>query len=122
MFLSAFLVNLSCTSPKPAEAKKEKVETVKNVYNIKEEIAKGAILVDVRSPEEFASGTVEGAINIPLDEVEGRINEFKGKSGVIVFCRSGNRSGKAKVILEKYGLKNVINGINTENINAELGK
>lgn len=114
IFLSSFLINISCSSPKSAETKKE--------TSVKEEVSKGAILVDVRTPEEFASGTVKGAINIPLDEVEERINEFKGKSGVVVFCRSGNRSGQAKEILENNGIKNVINGINTDNVNVELAK
>jgi rhodanese-related sulfurtransferase len=40
----------------------------------------------------------------------------------VVFCRSGNRSGQAKEILENNGIKNVINGINTDNMNAELAK
>ncbi|MEN9486904.1 MAG: hypothetical protein RIR56_592, partial [Bacteroidota bacterium] len=51
-----------------------------------------------------------------------RINEFKGKPAVVVFCRSGNRSGQAKEILENNGIKNVINGINTDTMNAELAK
>ena len=89
---------------------------------VQEYVQKGAIILDVRTPEEFASGSVKGAINIPLDEVENRINEFKGKPAVVVFCRSGNRSGQAKEILENNGIKNVINGINTDNMNAELAK
>lgn len=110
-----------CNSPKTAEKTSTETATTQEV-SIKEQVAKGALLVDVRSPEEFASGSVKGAVNIPLDEVESRVNEFKGKPSVIVFCRSGNRSGQAKSILESAGIKNVINGINTENINAELAK
>ena len=110
----------ACSAPKSAENKLNTME--EKHMSIKQEVAKGALMVDVRTPEEFASGSVKGAINIPLDEVENRINEFKGKPAVVVFCRSGNRSGQAKEILENNGIKNVINGINTDNMNAELAK
>ena len=73
-------------------------------------IQAGAFLVDVRTPEEFESGHVEASINIPLGEVTARIEEFRGKSAIIVFCRSGNRSGQAKVILAQAGISNVTNG------------
>lgn len=110
----------SCSSPKSAEIQTNSTE--QKELSVKDEVAKGALMVDVRTPEEFASGSVKGAINIPLNEVESRINEFKGKPGVVVFCRSGNRSGQAKKILESNGIKNVINGINTDTMNAELAK
>lgn len=67
-------------------------------------------LVDVRTPGEYASGTVQGAVNIPLQEVPNRIAEFKGKDNIIVFCRSGSRSGQAKRILESAGITEVVNG------------
>jgi len=73
-------------------------------------ISAGAFLVDVRTPEEFESGHVSASVNIPLDEVAERISEFEGKNHVIVFCRSGNRSGMAKAILAQSGITNVTNG------------
>lgn len=66
--------------------------------------------VDVRTPEEFASGSVHGAVNIPLDEISDRFAEFQDKDEIVVFCRSGNRAGQAKSILEKLGIQNVNNG------------
>jgi hypothetical protein len=73
-------------------------------------IAKGAFLVDVLTPGEFASGHVSGSVNIPLDRVRSEINKFKGKEHIIVFCRSGNRSRMAKGMLDAAGIKNVVNG------------
>lgn len=70
----------------------------------------GAFLVDVRTPEEFAEGSVAGAVNIPLSEVPNQLKQFEGKKNIVVFCRSGNRSGKVKNILEQNGFKNVFNG------------
>lgn len=89
---------------------------LKNIFGapdnnkLTEAIREGAFLVDVRSPVEFASGSVKGAVNIPLDRITGELSRLKGKSGLVVFCRSGNRSGQAKRILEQNGFQNVING------------
>ncbi|MCS6934553.1 MAG: rhodanese-like domain-containing protein [Chitinophagales bacterium] len=71
---------------------------------------RGAFLVDVRTPAEFAEGSVPGAVNIPLQEIPQRINEFKNKKQVVVFCRSGSRSRLAKEILEQHGITNVVDG------------
>ncbi|KGL47053.1 sulfurtransferase [Porphyromonas gulae] len=75
-----------------------------------EAIRNGAFLVDVRTPGEFASGSVSGAVNIPLDRIASRLDELKNKKTIIVFCRSGNRSSQAKSILERNGFTNVLNG------------
>jgi len=113
-------LGIQCSSPKTAETTSQ-TEAIHDV-SIKEQVAKGAFLVDVRTPEEFAMGSVKGAVNIPVDEVESRVNEFKGKPYVILFCRSGHRAGIAKTTLENAGIKNVTNGINTKTVNAELAK
>ncbi len=73
-------------------------------------IEEGAFLVDVRTPAEFASGSVKGAVNIPLDSIAAQIAKFKNKKSVVVFCLSGARSSQAKSILESKGIPNVING------------
>lgn len=73
-------------------------------------IKKGAFLVDVRTPAEFAESHVPGSVNIPLDKIPSQLARFKGKDNIVVFCRSGNRSSQAKAILERNGFKNVVNG------------
>lgn len=78
--------------------------------------------VDVRTTAEFAQGSVKGAINIPLDQIENQLAKFKGKKNIVVFCRSGNRSSQAKVILEQYGFTNINNGGSWEDVNAKLKK
>ncbi len=72
--------------------------------------ANGSFLVDVRTPGEFEGGSAKGAVNIPLDRIMNELDQFEGKENIVVFCRSGNRSGQAKYILEQNGFKNVING------------
>lgn len=87
-----------------------------------EAIKDGAYLVDVRTPSEFADGSVKGAVNIPLDKVPTELSKFKGKENIVVFCRSGNRSGQAKSILEQNGIQNVINGGTWQNVNQVINQ
>lgn len=88
-----------------------------NNESLKEIIKNGAFLVDVRTPSEFQQGSVVGAVNIPLDRLSSEIARFKGKSNIVVFCRSGARSSQAKGILEQNGFKNVVNGGTWQNVN-----
>ncbi len=81
-----------------------------NPVMIQNLIKDGAFLVDVRSPSEFSQGCAKGSVNIPLEQVSHRLTEFSGKKHIIVFCRSGNRSGMAKAMLEKNGFTNIVNG------------
>ncbi len=69
-------------------------------------------LVDVREPLELEmDGEIVGAKNIPLGEVEDRKEEFLSlEKPVVIFCRSGNRSGKALEYLTSQGLKDGYNG------------
>jgi len=72
---------------------------------------KEATIIDVRTPGEFMMGNVEGSINIPLDEVSSRVEEFKNIEGnVVLCCASGGRSGQATMFLQQNGLSNVYNG------------
>jgi rhodanese-related sulfurtransferase len=68
----------------------------------------GANLIDVRSPQEFAQGSLKGAINLPLEEIDE--HREKLKQGVnLLFCRSGTRSHIAAEKLKSEGLTNVYN-------------
>lgn len=81
-------------------------------------IINNAYLVDVRTPTEFAEGNVPGSVNIPLDQVQNQLTKFKNHDNIVVFCRSGNRSGQAKAILEQNGFTNVVNGGTWQQINT----
>ncbi|MDY3339098.1 rhodanese-like domain-containing protein [Riemerella anatipestifer] len=69
-------------------------------------------LIDVREPMELEmDGNIEAAKNIPLGELEDRKEEVTSLDGnVILFCRSGNRSGRAVEYFKSLGLTNVYNG------------
>ena len=66
-------------------------------------------LVDVRTPEEYSLGTIDGAVNIPLDDLRGRLGEIGRDSDVIVFCAVGLRGYLAQRILLGRGYRRVRN-------------
>jgi rhodanese-related sulfurtransferase len=62
-------------------------------------VVDGAQLVDVRTPREFEDSHIEGATNIPLADLETRLAELDVQRTLVVYCRSGNRSGQASKLL-----------------------
>ena len=87
-------------------------------------VSDNCILIDVRSPEEFQTGHIEGSINIPLgydlsdlDVLYPNKNEL-----ILTFCASGMRSSTFKSQLEAKGYKNVINGGGVSAVALALNK
>jgi rhodanese-related sulfurtransferase len=67
---------------------------------------KKGTIVDVRTPVEFMGGNVAGSINIPLQEIQQRIEELKNlKQPLVLCCASGNRSGQATQFLLQQGIE-----------------
>lgn len=90
----------------------EKVEIIHDTPEVFESHMQGEyLLLDVRTPEEYNEGNIEGSVLIPVTELESRlseIEEYKDKT-VLVYCRSGNRSVTASNILIDNGFTNVHN-------------
>lgn len=73
--------------------------------------SQGAIIVDVRSKQEFAAGHIHGSINIPVDQLSNSTGKLKDKNRpIITCCASGMRSSSAKGILQAKGYSRVYNG------------
>ena len=67
---------------------------------------KKGTIVDVRTPAEFIGGNVAGSINIPLQEMEKRMDELKRlKQPLVLCCASGGRSGQATQYLKQKGIE-----------------
>lgn len=82
----------------------------KKKTKVQDAMSKGAVIIDVRSPEEFRAGHVAQSKNIPLDNINGKAKKIKQlNKPVITCCRSGMRSGMAAQQLRKKGIE-VING------------
>jgi rhodanese-related sulfurtransferase len=69
----------------------------------------GAQIVDVRTRAEFGGGAHPRAINIPLDQLEGRVGELDRARPVLVCCETGSRSGFGVSILKRAGFAEVAN-------------
>lgn len=96
LFVSLFLVSCTHTRSVGAEAHQR--------------VAAGAMLVDVRTPEEFAAGHLPGAVNIPVDELPQRLPELGSpEKPLVIYCGSGMRSGQAERLLKEHGFQDVFN-------------
>ena len=83
-------------------------------------IDEGALLIDVRTPEEYGAGHIDGSVNIPHTEMD-RLVKLIGEDlsrPVVVYCRSGNRSRRAQAALQKMGYTAVFNGTGYEALRA----
>ena len=69
----------------------------------------GAVLVDVRNPNEYAAGAAPGAVNLPLHVLPLRHQELDISKPVVVYCVSGARSSQAQRYLQSMGYANVKN-------------
>ena len=83
-----------------------------NIKEFAEKIAQeGVAILDVRTPEEFAEGFIEGARNIDFyrDDFEIEINSLDKESSYALYCRSGKRSGQAAQMMQEAGFLSVSN-------------
>lgn len=87
-------------------------------------VQSGALVIDVRTPGEFSSGAINGAVNIPYDVITakiGRIESDKNRA-IILYCHSGARAFVAKKSLERAGYTQVINAGRFSKVRKLLGQ
>jgi rhodanese-related sulfurtransferase len=88
---------LSATSTQPSPGR-----------TARELVARGAVLLDVRTPDEFGAEHLPGAVNIPLQQLALRVAEIGAQERtVVVYCRSGRRSAEATSLLRQRGFRDV---------------
>jgi phage shock protein E len=81
--------------------------TPQQVHELQVKKDPSLLVIDVRSAEEYAAGHVPGAVNIPNDQVASRLAEIPKDKDVVLYCRSGRRSGLAAETLEANGYKDL---------------
>lgn len=93
------------------------IATVKKLFGLgpkiefAELVSQGAIILDVRTKGEYASGHIRGSVNISVDQLSRNLHKLKNKNKpIITCCESGSRSGMAKRILKSSGYTEVYNG------------
>lgn len=76
-----------------------------------EAIRRGAYIIDVRTPQEYKMGHIQQAVNIPLDQIRKNAEKIrKIDKPIITCCQTGSRSGRARSILRRKGIPEVLNG------------
>jgi phage shock protein E len=89
--------------------------------NYAELIKQGAVILDVRSKDEFASGHIIGSINISVDQLANNLTKLKDKNKpIITCCASGMRSAMAKNVLKSNGYSQVYNGGGWSSLQGKL--
>lgn len=85
-------------------------------------VKEGAVILDVRSKGEFASGHIKGSLNIPVDSLTPGLSKLKvSKKPIITCCASGMRSAAAKKILLSNGFTEVHNGGGWTSLQRKIG-
>jgi phage shock protein E len=80
------------------------------IPNTSKSVAAKQYLIDVRSPQEFASGHIPGSLNVPLQTIFAVANsDIQPQDSLIVYCASGMRASQAVQILESMGYRNIVN-------------
>jgi rhodanese-related sulfurtransferase len=78
-------------------------------WNEMDQIKSDDIFIDVRREDEYQKGRIEGAINIPVDEMRNRLNEIPKKKNIFIYCEAGLRGYLAQRILLQNGFTSVKN-------------
>ncbi len=95
----------------------QRIETAQKAWEM---IDSGALVIDVRTSKEYAEGHLDGVLNIPYEntaELIKAIGTDKSRP-VVVYCRSGGRSGAAQVKLTEAGYTNIFNGLGLRDMQA----
>lgn len=79
------------------------------VDDLKLLVEEGAVVIDVREVDEYASGRIPGAVNAPLSDLGSHVDVFRADSPVYVVCQAGGRSARAIEALEEAGFGGLVN-------------
>ncbi len=119
ILLTAIMVTVACSQE---DKKSSGIQSI-SAAQVKQMVEKGEkpFLLDVRTKEEYTGpmGHIEGAVLIPVQELESRYKELEAQKGqkIVIYCRSGNRSMVAARILQAKGFKviNMLGGMRAWN-------
>lgn len=114
--LTALLVLTGCTTVEETTTLPEdNIEVVAETFDSKN--WEKVTIIDIRTPEEFEEGHLEGAVNIDFyeDSFVSELDSLDKDDEVLIYCRSGNRSGQASEIMQELGFTNIIDAGPLEN-------
>ncbi len=100
-------------------------ESIKKIFignkvDFKDLLSNGAIILDVRTKEEFDRGNIKGSINMPLNNLMNTISNLDKNKPIITCCASGMRSSTAKSLLKNSGFTTVVNGGGWQSLQGKI--
>jgi phage shock protein E len=108
------------------ELKREQMNFLSNFFgtepkvDFKALVASGATILDVRTPDEYATGCIKGSVNIALNVLPQKYELLNKQNPIIVYCASGMRSASAKALLVQYGFNEVYDGGGMHRLRSNL--
>ena len=104
VFISFLFVTFGCTAAEPGTGVKDISQE-----QLLSKPPEGALILDVRTPGEYADGHVPKAVNISHDQLASRLSELDSDKDrpIVLYCRSGKRAGMAASVLKKAGFRNL---------------
>jgi len=105
--MAMFFVFAGC-APKADTAEIERINTQELEQRLSQ-APEDTIFIDVREPEEYASGHIEGMINMPLSSFSETYSQLPKDKEIVIICRSGNRSMQAAQLLREKGYTRIVN-------------
>ena len=100
------LIGLTALAEEPVPVEAPSISATE--LHAQREAGSAPVVIDVRTSEEYASGHVPGAVNIPYDEVADRIGEIDAPNGVALYCMVGPRARKGESALLAAGFETVL--------------
>jgi rhodanese-related sulfurtransferase len=111
-----FVTNAKTDNSSKVTKSKGVTTSATEINTIEKDLKSGAILIDVRTPEEYSLERAKGAVNLPLSDIQsGVVPNTSKDSTIYLYCRSGRRATEAKAILEKQGYTKVVNLLSLDN-------
>jgi rhodanese-related sulfurtransferase len=112
MSMQAIAIALLFLLTAPAFAQSETLREVPSItateLSARRTSGTAPVVIDVRTPEEYATGHIPGALNIPFDQVAQRISEVEAPHGVALYCMVGPRARKGESALLSAGYTSVL--------------
>jgi len=110
------LVLGGCSKSEPSKPPPAPAAKSKDPATARKLVASGAVVIDVRTAEEYAEGHLPNATSIPVQELPGRLSDVEALVGgnksraIVVYCATGRRAATAKATLDGAGFSHVVNG------------
>jgi rhodanese-related sulfurtransferase len=82
--------------------------TLDEFYELHQNLEQGEVILDVRTVEEYSAGHIANALNVPLDQISGKLNDLKNFKTIYIHCKRGGRARTAFDALSQMGLKNLV--------------